>query len=106
MGIQYACAKQVNRIGVVTTMITGTLASLVFRIVHRIELLMSYDPKNPDVNIDPLGHAKNHLWHPFEMAIFLVSVCGGYLAGAVMSVADLFVSHSAVAATLSLVQAP
>lgn len=53
MGIQYACAKQVNRIGVVTTMITGTLASLVFRIVHRIELPMSYDPKNPDVNIDP-----------------------------------------------------
>lgn len=35
MGIQYTCAKQVNRIGVITTMVTGTLSSLVSRLVDR-----------------------------------------------------------------------
>jgi uncharacterized membrane protein YoaK (UPF0700 family) len=29
MGIQHTCAKQVNRIGVVTALVTGTLSSLV-----------------------------------------------------------------------------
>jgi len=103
-GIQYACAKQVNRIGVVTTMITGTLASLVSRIVHRRELPMSYDQKNSGLNTAAAatGQNKNQLWHPTETTIFLVSVWGGYFAGAIMSVAALFVSRSA-AATIPLV---
>jgi hypothetical protein len=68
MGIQYACAKQVNRI---CDNDQRYSCKSFFRIVHRIEPLVSYDPKNPDVNIGHMGHAKNQLWHSFEMTFFL-----------------------------------
>ena len=57
MGIQYTCAKQVNRIGVITTMVTGTLSSLVSRLVDR--------SKNTDL---PTGvaHVKHEYLYPTE----------------------------------------
>jgi uncharacterized membrane protein YoaK (UPF0700 family) len=65
MGIQYTCAKQVNRIGVITTMVTGTLSSLVSRLVDR--------SKNTGL---PTGaaHVKHEYLYPTETTVFLASV--------------------------------
>ncbi len=89
MGIQYTCAKQVNRIGVITTMVTGTLSSLVSRLVDR----------SKDTGLrTAAAHVKREHLYPNETTVFLASVWGGYFAGAASSVALLIVSRTAAAA--------
>lgn len=89
MGIQYTCAKQVNRIGVITTMVTGTLSSLVSCLVDR--------SKDTGLRTAAAHEKREHLY-PNETTVFLASVWGGYFAGAASSVALLIVSRSAAAA--------
>jgi uncharacterized membrane protein YoaK (UPF0700 family) len=62
MGIQYTCAKQVNRIGVITTMVTGTLSSLVSRLVDR--------SKDTGLRTAAAHEKREHLY-PNETTVFL-----------------------------------
>jgi len=89
MGIQYTCAKQVNRLGVITTMVTGTLSSLVSRLVNR--------SKDTDQTTGA-AHEKREYLYPTETTVFLASVWGGYFVGGASSVALLSVSRTAAAA--------
>jgi uncharacterized membrane protein YoaK (UPF0700 family) len=89
MGIQYTCAKQVNRMGVITTMVTGTLSSLVSRLVDR--------SKNTGLTTGA-AHEKREYLYPTETTVFLASVWGGYFVGGASSVALLSVSRTAAAA--------
>jgi uncharacterized membrane protein YoaK (UPF0700 family) len=95
MGIQYRCAKQVNT-SVITTMITGTLSSLVSRLVDRGEPPSS-DLKNSSSTTGPL-HVKHVFRRPSETTVFLASVWGAYFVGAASSAAVLIVSRTAAAA--------
>ena len=73
MGIQYRCAKQVDRVGVITTMITGTLSSLDSRLVYRDE------PMSPDqkkISTTDALETKHESRHPSETTVFLASVWG------------------------------
>jgi hypothetical protein len=87
-------SKRVDVLGV-TTLVTGTLSSLVSRLVDRGEPI-SPDLKNAD-SATPIEWVKPQLQHPAETTIFLAAVWGGYFAGAASSVAVLFVSRFAVA---------
>ncbi len=90
MGIQYTCAKRVNRIGAsTTTMITATLSKLVLHVVDR----------SKDIGLTTgAAHEKREYLYPNERTIFLASVWGGFFAGGASSVALLSVSRTAAAA--------
>jgi uncharacterized membrane protein YoaK (UPF0700 family) len=96
MGTQYTCAKQVNRIGVVTTMVTGTFSNLVSRLVDQGEPL-SADLKNAG-STTGAAQVDHELRHPTETTFFLATVWGGYFVGAASSAALLLVLRSAAAA--------
>ena len=97
MGMQYRCAKQVNDKGVITTMVTGTLSSLVSRLVDRGE------PTSPDLKVvsstTDAEQNKHESRHPSETTVFLACVWGGFFIGAASTVAVLtYVSRTAAAA--------
>jgi uncharacterized membrane protein YoaK (UPF0700 family) len=70
-------------------MVTGTLSSLVLRLVDR--------SKNTGLMTNAV-HVKHENLYPTETTIFLASVWGGYFAGGASSVALLSVSRTAAAA--------
>lgn len=72
MGIQYICAKHVNRADIVTTMITGTLSMAFSRLINR----------NEKSNTDSL--VKDDVC-PTRTTEILFIVWGGYFTGAAIS---------------------
>jgi uncharacterized membrane protein YoaK (UPF0700 family) len=97
MGIQFICAKHVNRSGVVTTIITGTLSNLISRLINRGELtsddLTSVEPSTVT------QQSKHKFKHPTNTTLFLIFVWVGYFTGAASSAAALLlVSRSSAAA--------
>jgi uncharacterized membrane protein YoaK (UPF0700 family) len=99
MGIQFICAKHVNRSGVVTTMITGTLSSLISRLVDRRKSISAAADQDNSESLTLADGNKHRLKSSTETTLFLVVVWGGYFAGAISSAAALFfVSRTASAA--------
>jgi uncharacterized membrane protein YoaK (UPF0700 family) len=98
MGIQFICAKHVNRTGVVTTIVTGTLSNLISRLINRDESTTSTEP----ISIESLTvteQTKHKSRHPIKTTLFLTFVWVGYLTGAASSAAALLlVSRSSAAA--------
>jgi uncharacterized membrane protein YoaK (UPF0700 family) len=101
MGIQFICAKHINRIGVVTTMITGTLSSFISHLVnHRDEQEISFaNQDKDDPSITNKEQFKYKFHSPSETTLFLVTVWIGYFSGAILSASVLlYVSlHAAIA---------
>jgi hypothetical protein len=90
MGIQYTCAKQVNRIGVIRYSHDG----------HRYAFKPCFThcgSKNTGLTTGA-AHVKHEYLYPNETTIFLASVWGGYFVGDASSVALLSVSRTAAAA--------
>jgi uncharacterized membrane protein YoaK (UPF0700 family) len=101
MGIQFVCAKHVNRSGVVTTIITATVSNLVSRFVSQSQPT-STGTNNTGESVNAVGevrHKRWWRWRPTETTLFLMITWIGYFTGAALSGAALFiVSRSAAAA--------
>jgi uncharacterized membrane protein YoaK (UPF0700 family) len=99
MGIQFVCAKHVNRSGVVTTIITATVSNLASRLVSQSK------PTSTSINtidsVNVIGGIK-HKWlgRPSETTLFLMIAWVGYFTGAISSGAALFFSSRSAAAAI------
>lgn len=75
MGIQFACAKHVNRSGVVTTIITATVLNLVSRLVSQSQPTSTgMNNTGWSVNVaERVGHKwRRWNWRPIETTLFLM----------------------------------
>jgi len=75
MGIQVACAKHVNRSGVVTTIITATVLNLVSRLVSQSQPTSTgMNNTSWSVNVaERVGHKwRRWNWRPTETTLFLM----------------------------------
>jgi uncharacterized membrane protein YoaK (UPF0700 family) len=99
MGIQFVCAKHVNRSGVVTTIITATVSNLVSRVVSQSQPTSAgMNNTGRSVNVaERVGHKWLWKWRT-ETTLFLMITWIGYFIGAASSGAALFLSRSAAAA--------
>jgi uncharacterized membrane protein YoaK (UPF0700 family) len=98
MGIQFVCAKHVNRGGVVTTIVTATVTNLVSRFVSQSQPT-STGMNNTGESVAAGVRHKWCRWRPSETTLFLMITLIGYFTGAALSGAALFfVSHHAAAA--------
>lgn len=86
MGIQFICAKHINRIGVVTTMITGTLSGFISRLVNREEPSTASANQNKDDASSITKDDFKYKFHsPSEATLFLVTIWISYFGGAILS---------------------
>jgi uncharacterized membrane protein YoaK (UPF0700 family) len=92
MGIQFVCAKHVNRSGVVTTIITATVSNLVSRVVSQSQPTSAgMNNTGGSVNVaERVGHKWLWKWHSTETTLFLMITWIGYFIGAASSGAALF----------------
>lgn len=99
MGIQFVCAKHVNRSGVVTTIITATVSNLVSRVVSQSQPTSAgMNNTGRSVNVaERVGHKWLWKWRT-ETTLFLMITWIGYFIGAASSGAALFLSRSVAAA--------
>jgi uncharacterized membrane protein YoaK (UPF0700 family) len=100
MGIQFVCAKHVNRSGVVITIITATVSNLVSRFVSQSQPT-STGMNNTGESVNAAGGVRHKWWRwrPSETTLFLMITWIGYFTGAALSGAALFfVSRHAAAA--------
>jgi uncharacterized membrane protein YoaK (UPF0700 family) len=103
MGIQFVCAKHVNRFGVVTTVITATVSNLVSRLVSQTQ------PTSTGMNnvesVNAAEGVKHTRWwgRPSETTLFLMITWAGYFTGAASSGAALFFSSRSAAAAIPFV---
>jgi uncharacterized membrane protein YoaK (UPF0700 family) len=117
MGIQFVCAKHVNRFGVVTTVITATVSNLVSRLVSQTQPTstgmnnVSTGMNNVSTgmnNVESVNAAegvKHTRWwgRPSETTLFLMITWAGYFTGAASSGAALFFSSRSAAAAIPFV---
>ncbi len=99
MGIQFVCAKHVNRSGVATTIITATVSNLVSRVVSQSQPTSAgMNNTGGSVNVaERVGHKWLWKWRT-ETTLFLMITWIGYFIGAASSGAALFLSRSVAAA--------
>jgi uncharacterized membrane protein YoaK (UPF0700 family) len=95
MGIQFVCAKHVNRSGVATTIITATVSNLVSRVVSQSQPPSAgMNNTGGSVNVaERVGHKWLWRWRPTETTLFLMITWIGYFIGAASSGAALFFYH-------------
>ncbi|WP_172602266.1 YoaK family protein [Candidatus Nitrosocosmicus franklandus] len=102
MGIQFICARHVNRIGVITTMITGTLSNAIYRIINREERYPSIIRKDMDNSSSLKGSNKSKTDAHKRTTIYLLTVWVGYFIGAAIMTLFLINLPLYIATTLPL----
>lgn len=91
MGIQFICARHVNRIGVITTMITGTLSNAIYRLINREGHFLSIAGKDIENSSEPKKIAISKMDSQRRTTIYLLTVWMGYFIGA--AIMTLFLIH-------------
>ena len=88
MGIQYVCAKHVNRSDVITTIITVTVSNLVSCIVSHSQSTSTDTKAIESLNFTERFRHKRW-WRQSETSLFLMITQVGYFIGAASSDAAL-----------------
>lgn len=82
MGIQFICARHVNRIGVITTMITGTLSNAIYRLINKEEHSQSIPSKDANKSSSSKESNKSQTDGHKRTTFYLFIVWIGYFIGA------------------------